>query len=80
LLCPLSWRIQIGSRLQQYSDWIASLSKIDPQPAQLNDVDLLGCPLSWRIQIGSCLQQYSDWIGILTNNEWQGQLGVYIIE
>ena len=49
-LCPLSWRIQIGSRVQQYSDWIASLSKIDPQPAQLNDVDLLGCPLSWRIQ------------------------------
>ncbi len=41
-LCPLSWRIQFGSCLQQYSDWIASLSKIDPQPAQLNDVDLLG--------------------------------------
>jgi hypothetical protein len=35
-------RIQIGSRLQQYSDWIASLSKIDLQLAQLNDVDLLG--------------------------------------
>ncbi len=41
-LCPLSWRIQIGSRSQQYSNWIASLSKIDPQPAQLNDVDLSG--------------------------------------
>jgi hypothetical protein len=40
--CPLSWRIQIGSRLQQYSNWITSLSKIDPQPAQLNNVDLLG--------------------------------------
>ncbi len=39
-LCPLSWRIQIGSSLQRYSGWIASLSKIDPQPAELNDVDL----------------------------------------
>ncbi len=38
----ISWRIQISSRLQQYSDWIASLSKIDPHPAQLNYVDQLG--------------------------------------
>jgi hypothetical protein len=38
----ISWRIQISSNLQQYSDWIASLSKINQHPAQLNNVDLLG--------------------------------------
>jgi hypothetical protein len=50
----------VYSSIAEYSYWIASLSNIDPQLAQLNDVDLLFlCPLSWRIQIGSRLQQYS---------------------